>query len=226
MKRLHEGWDYSVYNVYIWGGLAALVAYLVVTILRMEELSLTNQYRVMFPRLLLPVMIYISGILLYWWWVFLFEGDMRDLSAFADASFDLIVHPVSNVFVPEVRPVWREAYRVLRYGDRRSAAGVLLAGFTNPVIYLFDWTLWEQGQLEVRHALPYSDVEALSEAQKTQYRQEGIPFEFSHTLEDQIGGQLDAGFVLAGLYEDYAGDDSDPLSHYMPTYLATRALKM
>ena len=38
------------------------------------------------------------------------EGDMRDLSVFEDGSFDLIVHPVSNVFVPDVRPVWREAF--------------------------------------------------------------------------------------------------------------------
>ena len=51
---------------------------------------------------------------------------MRDLSMFADESFDLVFHPVSNVFVDEVRPVWREAYRVLRQG------GELLAGFMNP----------------------------------------------------------------------------------------------
>ena len=44
------------------------------------------------------------------------EGDMRDLSCFPDESFDLIVHPVSNVFVPDVKPVWREAYRVLKPG--------------------------------------------------------------------------------------------------------------
>src|SRR5690554_1514412 len=41
------------------------------------------------------------------------EGDMADLSAFADAAFDLIVHPCSNMFAPAVRPVWAEAYRVL-----------------------------------------------------------------------------------------------------------------
>ena len=35
------------------------------------------------------------------------EGDMRDLSVFADGSFDLIVHPCSNMFVPEVQPVWQ-----------------------------------------------------------------------------------------------------------------------
>jgi ubiquinone/menaquinone biosynthesis C-methylase UbiE len=38
------------------------------------------------------------------------EGDMADLSMFADATFDLIVHPCSNCFVPDVRPVWRECF--------------------------------------------------------------------------------------------------------------------
>ncbi len=55
------------------------------------------------------------------------QGDMRDLSAFGDDSFDLIFHPVSNIFVPEVRPVWRECYRVVRPG------GVLLMGTLNPI---------------------------------------------------------------------------------------------
>lgn len=57
------------------------------------------------------------------------EGDMADLSVFSNQSFDLIVHPVSNVFVPDVRPVWAEAFRVLRRG------GVLLAGFSNPATF-------------------------------------------------------------------------------------------
>src|ERR671916_701358 len=83
------------------------------------------------------------------------EGDMADLSMFADESFDLIFHPCSNLFVADVRPVWREAYRVLRRG------GVMMAGFVNPVIYLFDNKLVERGVLQVRHALPYSDTESL-----------------------------------------------------------------
>src|SRR5215213_6021005 len=44
------------------------------------------------------------------------QGDMRDLSVFADGSFDLVFHPVSNLFVPEVRPIWNESYRLLRRG--------------------------------------------------------------------------------------------------------------
>jgi hypothetical protein len=77
MKRLHEGWDYRLYQVYIWGGLVSLVAYLVVTVLRMETFNWQDD--AVFLRLLAPVMIYIAGILVYWWWVFLFKGN-RDLA--------------------------------------------------------------------------------------------------------------------------------------------------
>lgn len=146
------------------------------------------------------------------------EGDMRDLRVLADASFDLIVHPVSNLFVPEVRPVWREAHRVLRPG------GVLLAGFCNPVIYLFDQALADDGILEVRHSIPYSDLTSLSAEERQVYIDEQQPLEFGHTLEDQIGGQIDAGFVITGFYED--SWPGVKLDEYMPTYIATRACKL
>jgi SAM-dependent methyltransferase len=149
------------------------------------------------------------------------EGDMRDLCAFEDSHFDLIFHPVSNVFIPDVRPVWTEAYRVLRPG------GALLAGFTNPVIYLFDDELAEaSGELQVRYALPYSDLESLDESQIEALLAKGEALEFSHTLEAQIGGQLEAGFFLAGFYEDrFSDDENDPLSKYCATFIATQALK-
>ena len=50
--------------------------------------------------------------------------------------------------------------------------------------------------------------------------------EFSHSLTDQIAGQLETGFLLAGFYEDDFGPDiDDPISDYMPTMMATRAVK-
>ncbi|NQU26459.1 MAG: class I SAM-dependent methyltransferase [Candidatus Nealsonbacteria bacterium] len=149
------------------------------------------------------------------------EGDMADLSVFADAIFDLIVHPCSNCFVPDARPVWRECFRVLRPG------GILLAGFTNPVRYIFDDERMENGTLEVRHSIPYSDLTDLDEVTRQRMifdKQQ--PLEFAHTLENQIGGQLDAGFVIIGFYEDrYDDGKSDPLSKYLPTFIATRAVK-
>ncbi|MBC7931637.1 MAG: class I SAM-dependent methyltransferase [Rubrivivax sp.] len=145
------------------------------------------------------------------------EGDMADLSVFADESFDLIYHPVSNLFVPAVRPVWHEAFRVLRRG------GVMLAGFLNPAFYIFDQELAERGILEVKHALPYSDTDSLSETERARRVAEREVFEFSHTLTDLIGGQLDAGFLLTGLYEDHHRTQLQ--AKYMPTYIATRAIK-
>ena len=149
------------------------------------------------------------------------EGDMADLTAFSDQSFDLIVHPVSNVFVPAVRPVWAEAFRVLRHG------GALLAGFSNPAIYLFDYDLADNtGVLQVKYALPYSDLTSLSEEERQRYIDKGFPLEFSHTLEDQIGGQLDAGFVITDFYEDsYGEEEGDIVAKYMPTFIITRAIK-
>ncbi|MCA1621199.1 MAG: class I SAM-dependent methyltransferase [Acidobacteria bacterium] len=145
------------------------------------------------------------------------EGDMRDLSRFADESFDLVFHPVSNLFVPDVRPVWREAFRVLRRG------GALLAGFNNPAVYLFGWQEEELATLDVKYSLPYSDIESLDAGARERLLASGEPVEFSHTLEDLLGGQLDAGFRLAGFYEDRHRDL--PVARFMPTYIATRAVK-
>ena len=146
------------------------------------------------------------------------QGDMRDLSAFADGSFDLVFHPVSNLFVPEVRPVWAEAFRVLRHG------GTLLAGFLNPANYIFDLELADDtGELRVRYELPFAAVTSLGEEELEAQIGRGEPLEFSHTLEDQIGGQIDAGFLISGFYEDRHRDD--PIASYMPTFVATRATK-
>lgn len=146
------------------------------------------------------------------------EGNMADLSMFPDNSFNLIVHPISNVFISDVRPVWNEAFRVLKKG------GVLLSGRNNPIEYIFDLKKAEStGILEVKYKLPYSDAEQLSKKEILRRKTEGIPLEFSHTLEDQIGGQIDAGFFITGFYEDR--DIEKPLDKYTSVYIVTRALK-
>ena len=146
------------------------------------------------------------------------EGDMRDLSAFPDCGFNLIFHPVSNIFVPDVRPVWKEAFRVLKPG------GFLLAGMLNPIEYAFDRALAdEKGVYQLAYSLPYSDTESITEEERIRLFGKDDPIEFSHTLEAQLGGQIEAGFVLIGFYESYREDD--PIAKYMPSYFATRAIK-
>ena len=139
------------------------------------------------------------------------RADMSKPLPFADASFDVIVHPVSNSYIREVGPLWRECYRILRPG------GVLLAGLDNGINYLFD-----ESETMLIHGLPYdplSDEALYAESLKND---DGI--QFSHTFEEQVGGQLKAGFVLTHLFEDYNGYGR---LHELrvPTFVATRAIK-
>jgi hypothetical protein len=101
---------------------------------------------------------------------------------------------------------------------------MLLAGFCNPIIYIFDQELADEGVLQVRHKLPYSDLTSLSDEERAVYIEEQQPLEWSHTLQDQIGGQIEAGFAIVGFYEDeWPGTK---LNEYTPTFIATRAAKI
>ncbi len=146
------------------------------------------------------------------------QGDMRDLSVFSNESFDVIVHPVSNCFIDDVKIVWRECFRVLKRN------GILIAGLCNPLIYIFDFDQWDKNKkLVVRYKIPYSDLDQLPKAHLRDRIEAKEPMEFGHSLENQIGGQIDAGFVINGFYEDNAG--GDVLDEYINTFIATRSIK-
>lgn len=149
------------------------------------------------------------------------QGDMADLSLLADDSFDLIFHPVSNVFSEKIRPVWKECFRVLKNDGR------LLTGFMNPMFFLFDHEeAQETGALKVKYSLPFSDLTSLSQEERAKIDADGAAYEFGHTFEDQIGGQIDAGFAISGFYEDDWEDAATPLNKYGRIFIATLARKM
>lgn len=139
------------------------------------------------------------------------KGDMTKTLPFPDGAFDLVFHPVSNCFVRDVEHVWREAHRVLRPG------GSLLAGFTNPCVYLFE----PDDPFRVVNRLPYDPLRRAGGTPAI--RAEGGAIEFSHSLSTQIAGQIRAGFTLLDLYED--SDGVSPLGEYFPGYIATRSVK-
>ena len=139
------------------------------------------------------------------------KADMTERFPFDDEAFDIIFHPVSNCYIKDVQHVWNECVRVLKRG------GILLAGMDNGFNFLFD----DEGT-EVKYTLPFDPLSNPEQMKDLQDTDSGV--QFSHTLEEQLGGQLKAGFVLTDLYEDTNGEGKLH-EHNVPCYLASRAVR-
>lgn len=139
------------------------------------------------------------------------KADMSEPLPFANESFDLIIHPVSNCYIKDVLPVWKECYRVLKHGGR------LLSGTDHYINYIVD----EKEEKIINH-LPFDPL--TDKEQEKQLIDSDSGYQFSHTLEEQITGQLKAGFTLIDLYEDTNGEGR---LHELriPTMLAILSLK-
>ena len=139
------------------------------------------------------------------------QGDMTKPLPFPDESFDIIFHPVSNCYVEEVRPIWRECFRILRHG------GLLISGTDHYVNYLVN-----EDETAIVNTLPFNPLKNPEQMKQLQKDDAGV--QFSHSLEEQIGGQLEAGFRLLNLFEDTNGTGR---LHEMgiPTFLAMRSMK-
>lgn len=141
----------------------------------------------------------------------LLRADMTKPLPFENESFDLIFHPVSNCYVEDVLPIWKECYRILKKG------GVLLSGIDNGICYAYD-----DNEAELKYKLPFNPLKN-KEIYDESIRN-GWGIQFSHTIEEQIGGQLQAGFILSDIYQDTSG--SGKLHDFnIPTFYATKATK-
>lgn len=139
------------------------------------------------------------------------HGDMTNPLPFKDGEFDLIFHPVSNCYVKDVKSIFKECYRVLKKG------GILLSGLDNGINYIVD-----ENEKMIVNKLPFDPTIDENLYQKCLNNDWGI--QFSHTIEEQIGGQLEAGFTLTNLYEDTNGEG---YLHELnvKTFFATRCVK-
>lgn len=139
------------------------------------------------------------------------QGDMTKPFPFNDGSFDLVIHPVSNCYVEDIDFVFREVYRVLKPG------GVFIGGYDMGINYVFD-----DAETALVETLPYNPLKNPYQYQRAMESDDGI--QFSHTVAQQIGGQLKAGFQLTDIYDDTNG--TGPLhEHGLPTFIATRMVK-
>lgn len=139
------------------------------------------------------------------------RADMTKPFPFADNAFDLIVHPVSNCYVREIDPIFRECFRILKKG------GILLCGLGNEVNYLVD-----DAEERIVHRMPFDPL--VDETVRKELEESDSGMQFSHSVEDQIGGQLRAGFRLTDLFGDTNGFGR---LHELNVecYLATRSVK-
>lgn len=159
----------------------------------------------------------------------LIKGDMTKKLPFDDESFDMIFHPVSNSYIENVSHVWKECYRILKHG------GILLSGFANPTIYLYKML---HNEYRLFYKMPYNPFCDLSKEEIGDlFDKDGV--QFGHSFDEQIAGQIDAGFAIIGFYEDfhplnndstnydtYIGKTAGELTKYMPIYFSTKSIKL
>ncbi len=140
------------------------------------------------------------------------KADMTKSFPFDDGEFDIIFHPVSNCYVLDVEHVFKECHRVLKKG------GVLLSGLDNGINFLME----DDDETRIVNHLPYNPLENKELYNQSMKNNYGI--QFSHTMEEQIGCQLKAGFTLTDIYEDTNGYGA---LHEMgiPSFIATRSIK-
>ena len=114
------------------------------------------------------------------------KGNMCDLSMFQDNCFDYIINPPSLMYVPDVRVVFRECYRVLKRG------GVFIMMAPNPINYVCDYIDDENGgYYKALHRMPFYSKDY----------DDSDWIEYGHTMEDYLGGLIECGFLINGYME-------------------------
>ena len=139
------------------------------------------------------------------------KADMTKTFPFPEECFDIIFHPVSNCYIKDVYHVFRECFRVLKKG------GVLLCGLGNEVNYLVN-----EDKTMLVNKMPFDPLQDPEYMKQLQEDDDGV--QFSHTVEEQIGGQLKAGFLLTDIFGDTNGEGR-LYELNIEAYLATRAIK-
>lgn len=148
------------------------------------------------------------------------EASMDDLSALRDASFDVVIHPVSTCYLPDVQPVFREVARVT------VAGGLYVSQHKTPQSLQAEQR--PSGGPGYQLAEPYYRTGPLPTVTGSRLREEGT-LEFLHRWEDLVGGICRAGFVIEDLLEplhakpDAANGDFAHRATYIAPYVRIKA---
>lgn len=138
------------------------------------------------------------------------KADMTERLPFEDGEFDLVFNPVSLVYVEALEGIFKEVCRVLRRG------GVFLCGLDNGMNFITN------DEKTIENKFPFNPL--VNDDQRRSLEADDCGMQFSHSLEESIGGQLRAGLTITDIYDDVNGEGR--LSELnIPSFFATRAVK-
>lgn len=145
--------------------------------------------------------------------------SMDDLTMFPAGSFEIVIHPVSTCYVPNIGAVYAEVARVIGGG------GLYISQHKQPASM----------QAAIRPSIsgyeltePYYRQGPLPPVVGSLHREEGT-LEFLHRWEEIVGGMCRAGFVIEDLSEPMhavvaaAPGEFQHRSQFVPPYVRIKA---
>lgn len=127
----------------------------------------------------------------------LIKTSMDDLSMLAQAEFDVVIHPVSSCYLPDVTAVYRQVARVIRPG------GIYVSQHKQPTSLQASVEPSSDGGYQLLHR--YYRTEPIpppdSASRSSRRLRESGATEYLHRWEQLIGGLCRAGFVIEDLVE-------------------------
>jgi ubiquinone/menaquinone biosynthesis C-methylase UbiE len=138
------------------------------------------------------------------------QGDMRDLSGLPDSYFDRIYQPISTLFVPDLREVYRGVARVLKSG------GLYFSDYAVPLLYMAENKGWDGKGYTLYITEPYIRGAILEKDKKLNFT-EGESFsEFHHLLSDIINGHIAEGLAIRAVWENPRPNSLPSLEELQP----------
>ena len=152
------------------------------------------------------------------------EGDMMDLSALYGRDFDLVYQPISSLYVPDIRRVYHEVFKVLRPG------GYYWVEHWNPMQMQLSETMpWDGEAYRIKYQ--QGTGEPLAWEHATNQGESAVSWNYIHSLEALIGGICDAGMIILRFGERHDGESSARpgsnahMAAYIPSFYSVFARK-
>ena len=127
--------------------------------------------------------------------VTLIQGDMRDLSGLPQDHFARVIQPISSLYVPSLREVYRGVAKVLKPG------GLYFCDYVYPILYMAENKGWDGEAYVLRFNQPHACGKILEKGDWLNFSEGEFFGEFNHRFSDIINGQIAEGLSIVGVWE-------------------------